>query len=85
MFDPVSALGFVAGMFTTVAFIPQLVKARRSQSTKDLSLPMFLIFAAGVLLWLVYGIAIRSMPVIVANGVTLVLAGWILLLKIRLG
>lgn len=85
MLDPVSALGFAAGILTTIAFAPQLVKAITSRSTKDLSLPMFLIFTAGVLLWLLYGVAIGSLPVIAANGVTLVLAGWILVLKLRFG
>lgn len=85
MLDPVSALGFAAGILTTIAFVPQLVKAIKSRSTKDLSLPMLLIFTAGVLLWLLYGVAISSLPVITANGVTLLLAGWILVLKLRLG
>ncbi len=85
MLDPVTALGFMAGILTTVAFIPQLTRARRSKSTKDLSLPMLLIFSTGVLLWLIYGVAIRSAPVIAANGATLVLAGAILVLKIRHG
>ncbi len=85
MFDPVTALGFLAGFLTTVAFIPQLIRAIRSRSTKDLSLPMFLIFTTGVLFWLMYGMAIRSAPVIAANGVTLVLAGAIVVLKIRHG
>ncbi len=85
MLDPVSALGFAAGILTTIAFVPQLVKARKSRSTRDLSLPMFLIFTTGVLLWLLYGVVIRSLPVITANGATLVLAGWILVLKLRLG
>jgi MtN3 and saliva related transmembrane protein len=85
MFDPVTALGFLAGFLTTVAFIPQLTRAIRSRSTKDLSLPMFATFTIGVLLWLIYGMAIRSVPVIAANGVTLVLAGAILVLKVRHG
>jgi MtN3 and saliva related transmembrane protein len=85
MLDPVSTLGFVAGILTTIAFVPQLVKARKSRSTKDLSLPMFLMLTTGVLFWLLYGVAIRSLPVITANGVTLVLAAWILVLKLRLG
>ena len=85
MLDPVTALGFLAGFLTTVAFIPQLIRARRSQSTKDLSLPMFVSFTTGVLLWLMYGMAIHSLPVIAANGVTLVLAAAILVLKIRHG
>ena len=85
MLDPVTALGFLAGFLTTVAFIPQLIRARRLRSTKDLSLLMFVSFTTGVLLWLIYGIAIHSLPVIAANGVTLVLAAAILVLKIRHG
>lgn len=75
----------MAGLLTTLAFIPQLTQAWKSKSTKDVSLGMFLIFTTGVLLWLIYGIEIRSLPVIAANGVTLVLAGSILMLKIRYG
>ena len=75
----------MAGLLTTLAFIPQLTQAWKSKSTKDVSLGMFLIFTTGVLLWLIYGIEIRSLPVIAANGVTLVLAGAILMLKIRYG
>ncbi|HEX9625322.1 MAG TPA: SemiSWEET transporter [Acidiferrobacterales bacterium] len=67
-------LGLVAGGFTTTAFLPQVVKTWRSKSAGDLSLGMFAIFSAGVALWLVYGIVIGAPPVIVANGVTLVLA-----------
>jgi MtN3 and saliva related transmembrane protein len=85
MLDPVTALGFLAGFLTTVAFIPQLTRVISSKSTKDLSLPMFFTFTTGVLLWLIYGIAIGSVPVIAANGATLVLAGAILALKIRYG
>jgi MtN3 and saliva related transmembrane protein len=85
MVDSVTALGFLAGFLTTVAFIPQLTRVIRTRSTKDLSLPMFLIFTTGVLLWLMYGVAIGSAPVIAANGVTLVLAGATLVLKIRYG
>lgn len=85
MLDPVTGVGFLAGLLTTLAFIPQLTQAWKSKSTKDVSLGMFLIFTTGVLLWLIYGIEIRSLPVIAANGVTLVLAGAILMLKIRYG
>jgi MtN3 and saliva related transmembrane protein len=76
-------LGFVAGILTTTAFVPQVVRVWRTRSTTDISLAMFLLFSLGVLLWLVYGVSIRSPPVVAANAVTLVLSVAILLAKLR--
>ncbi len=78
-------IGFAAAALTTLAFLPQVIKTWRSRSTGDISLSMFIAFTAGVLLWTVYGILISSPPVIVANSVVLVLAGIILVLKIKHG
>jgi MtN3 and saliva related transmembrane protein len=81
--DHANLLGLVAGSFTTVAFIPQVVKTWQSKSAGDLSAGMFLIFSTGVFLWLLYGITIGAMPVIIANAVTLFLALAIVALKLR--
>jgi len=78
-------LGLTAGTLTTVAFIPQLAKAWESRSTGDLSWGMVLTFTTGVLLWLIYGIWIDSLPVIVANAVTLLLQIGIVTMKIKYG
>ncbi|MBB3066611.1 SemiSWEET transporter [Limibacillus halophilus] len=75
-------IGILAGSCTTLAFLPQAVKAWRSRSTRDLSLSMFLIFVTGVLLWLTYGLMIGDLPIILANSMTLLLAGLILLCKL---
>ncbi len=76
-------LGLVAGLFTTIAFVPQVVKIWRSKHAHDISLAMFSLFSAGVALWIVYGFIIGSLPVILANSVTLVLALAILIMKLR--
>ena len=76
-------IGLVAGTFTTAAFVPQVIKTWRTRSTEDISLAMFAIFSFGVSLWLVYGIYIDSLPIVVANGITLALVGTILVLKLR--
>jgi MtN3 and saliva related transmembrane protein len=76
-------LGLAAGSLTTVAFVPQVVKIWRTRSAEDISTIMFLLFATGVLLWLIYGIVIASVPVIVSNAVTLALALVIVILKLR--
>jgi MtN3 and saliva related transmembrane protein len=74
--------GIAAGTLTTIAFIPQVIKTWRSGSAEDISLFMFLIFSTGVLMWLIYGITLDSWPMIIANGITLVLAISILAMKI---
>ena len=79
----IDLVGTVAGTLTTIAFIPQVIKTWRSGSAEDISLVMFLLFTTGVLLWLVYGIALNAPPVIIANAITLVLALTIVALKIR--
>ena len=76
-------VGTLAGILTTVAFIPQVVKTWRSRSADDISLLMFLVFTVGVFCWLLYGIGLNSMPIIIANSVTLLLAGSILVLKLQ--
>ncbi|MCU0896492.1 MAG: SemiSWEET transporter [Burkholderiales bacterium] len=76
------AIGLLAGVLTTLAFVPQVIRVWRTRSARDLSLASFAIFTVGVALWLVYGIAVGALPVIVANAVTLVLAGAILVMKL---
>ncbi|MGH7168317.1 MAG: SemiSWEET transporter [Nitrospiraceae bacterium] len=83
--DVTILVGLAAGTLTTIAFLPQLIHTWQTKSAKDLSLGMFLIFCTGVLLWMIYGFMIQSLPVMLANGVTLVLAGAILVLKLKHG
>lgn len=82
-FEHADALGAVAGVLTTAAFVPQVLKTWKSRSAGDVSFAMFFIFSIGVLLWLVYGILIGATPIVVANAITLVLAVAILAMKIR--
>ncbi|BBP05461.1 hypothetical protein TPL01_03800 [Sulfuriferula plumbiphila] len=74
-------IGLLAGTLTTIAFIPQVIKIWRSKKADDISISMFLIFTAGVALWMVFGIQTGSLPVTLANAVTMVLALVILILK----
>ncbi len=76
-------LGYLAGILTTVAFIPQVMQIYKTKSAKDVSLAMFLIFTSGVMLWLVYGIKTDAIPVIAANAVTLLLSLVILFFKYK--
>lgn len=76
-------LGLTAATLTTFAFVPQVVRAWRTRSTRDISMPMFLLLAIGIVLWLAYGFLIDDIPLIVANLVTLVLVLLILICKLR--
>jgi len=81
----VAMLGAFAGLCTTISFLPQLVRAWRTRSTRDISLPMFSLLVFGILLWLVYGVMIGDEPLILSNAVSLCLTGSILYLKLRHG
>jgi MtN3 and saliva related transmembrane protein len=82
MYDA-NILGLVAGSLTTLAFIPQVLKIWNSKHARDISSGMFSIFSIGVLLWLIYGIQIESLPIIIANALTLGLSLVILAFKIK--
>jgi MtN3 and saliva related transmembrane protein len=78
-------IGAIATTLTTGSFIPQVWRVWRTRHTKDISLLMYTLFTVGVALWLAYGILLESWPIIAANGVTLLLAGTVLLMKLRFG
>ena len=78
-------IGYAAAVLTSASFIPQAVMTIRSRDTHSISRGMYIIFTIGVALWLVYGIALGSWPMIFANVVTLILASTILALKLRYG
>lgn len=81
----ITSLGLLAGALTTISFIPQVMKTWKFKETKDISLLMYIIFFTGILLWFSYGIFIGNTPIIVANGVSLILVFIVLSLKIRYG
>lgn len=81
----ISIIGFVAGTCTTLAFLPQVFRTWRTRSTDDISLGMFSLMVFGIALWLFYGVVIGDWPLILADGVSLLLAATILLMKLRFG
>ena len=78
-------IGSIAATLTTTAFIPQAWQVWHTRHTADISLGMYGMFTAGVALWLAYGILLSSWPIIIANGITLLLAGLVLLMKLKFG
>ena len=76
-------VGYLAAIFTTAAFVPQVWHTFRTRDVAGISLGMYTVFAVGVALWLVYGLLRNSWPIVLANSVTLALALAILAMKIR--
>ena len=78
-------LGLTAACLTTASFVPQATRVWRTRSTKDVSLAMFTMMFVGIFLWFIYGVFRQDVPLIVANAVTLVLAGSIIIAKLKFG
>lgn len=83
MIAMIDSIGLLAGLLTTTAFIPQVWKIYRTKSGNDISARMISLFSVGLVLWLIYGILLRSLPLIISNVFTLALTLTIIALKIR--
>jgi MtN3 and saliva related transmembrane protein len=64
-------------------FLPQVLKAWKTRSTRDISLGMFSMFCTGVFLWIIYGFLVGEIPVIAANVFTFIFAATIFVLKLK--
>lgn len=78
-------IGYLAAALTTFSFVPQALHTFRTRDVRGISLGMYGAFTVGIALWLVYGLALGAWPIVVANAITLVLAGSILWMKLRYG
>ena len=74
-----------AATLTTAAFVPQALHIIRHKETRAISLFMYISFAVGVALWLLFGTMIGNWPIIVSNGITLLLALAIITMKLKYG
>ena len=83
--DLATWVGYAAGMLTTLAFVPQVRQIWKSRTARDVSLHTFSAFTVGVGMWLVFGVLKQEWPIVVWNGITFVLAGMILGMKLRFG
>jgi MtN3 and saliva related transmembrane protein len=72
-------------VLTTAAFLPQALHIIRHKETKAISLVMYATFAAGVALWLLFGVLIANWPIVISNAITLLLTLAIVGMKLRFG
>lgn len=78
-----TAVGIVAGLFSTYSFVPQLLKVWRHGDCEAISKRMYLVTVTAFSLWITYGVLIDSLPVMLFNSLSLLLSGSILLMKLR--
>ena len=76
-------IGSIAAILTTFAFLPQVIKVIKTKGTESIALCMYLIQVVGIALWLFHGLVIDDLPLIMANGVSLILSGTILYYKLK--
>lgn len=81
--DIMEIIGLLAATLTTSAFVPQVLKAYREKTTRDISLTMYVVLMAGLALWIVYGIYHQSLAIILANIFTGILVFLMIILKLK--
>ncbi len=79
----IEIVGLIAGVLTTIAYLPQVRKTWKTKSVKELSLSMYIVMFVGVMLWLTYGMLIDSISIILANIVTGVLTSLLIYFKLK--
>lgn len=83
--ETAAIIGFVAAFVSALSMAPQVIKVYRTKKTKDLSLWAFSVLSVGLFLWFIYGILIRSAPVIAGNAVGFSFSFYIVIMKARHG
>ena len=81
----VTWIGTAAAVLTTICWLPQAVRVVRHKDTRAISLTTNIVFAIGIVLWLIYGLALENWPIICANAISLVLTSVIIAMKLRHG
>lgn len=81
----IEILGLIAATLTTAAFLPQVYKTWKTKDVSSLSLPMFLLFFLGIVLWFIYGLYINSLSLLLGNGITIVSCFLLIYFKLKYG
>lgn len=78
-------LGIVAGLFTTFALVPQIIRVYKLKSAREISLLFNTMLLVGVAIWLVYGIVLGLFSLIIWNSIGIILNSWLLIAKLKYG
>jgi MtN3 and saliva related transmembrane protein len=76
-------IGIGAGILTSSSLLPQLIKMFREKKAEDVSVYMLLILLAGLVLWVVYGILKKDIPIIATNSFSFLINTCMIVLRFR--
>lgn len=79
----INLIGFTAGFLMAVTMLPQIVKSLKTKSVEDISLSMLIIYVISAILWTIYGILIKSLPITIMDGFAFVVSSTQLFIKIK--
>ncbi|WP_028375439.1 SemiSWEET family sugar transporter [Leeuwenhoekiella sp. MAR_2009_132] len=79
----ITVLGIIAGVFTTIAVLPQVFKVIKTKSAEDISIWMFVCLLIGVGSWTLYGIVKEDWPIIITNGLSVLFNGIMVYIKLK--
>jgi MtN3 and saliva related transmembrane protein len=68
----IKLIGLIAASLTSMAYLPQAIKTIKTRDVAGISLSKYIIFIAGILCWLLYGILINDLIIIAANVITFI-------------
>ena len=70
--NTLATLTTIFGIAMSFGYFTQVHKILKLKSTKGVSLATYIFFAAGITMWLIYGLVIRNFPIIITNIVFLI-------------
>jgi MtN3 and saliva related transmembrane protein len=83
--SPAEYLGIFAGIFTTFAIVPQIIRIYKLKSAREISFLFTSLLLLGIIVWLGYGIVLGLVPLIIWNSIGIILNGWLLFAKFKYG
>lgn len=83
--DTTRVIGFIAGIFTGISLLPQLIKIVKEKKTEAISIWMLVILMAGLALWTTYGFLKNDLPIIITNAFSMLVNVIILILRLKYG
>lgn len=76
-------MGYLGSLLSSITFVPQVYKTYKTKKVGDLSLLMLIIVFTSTVIWLIYGIGLRLMPVIICNSIICLLSLVLIYFKLR--
>lgn len=76
-----AGLATITGVFLGLGSLPQAIKIFQTKSARDIAPASYVIVVCGSFIWILYGLELKSLPILIPNilGVILgviILIGW---------